>query len=75
MERVAKKSFIFTTLLMPVLMLLMMVLPALIMEFSTPDKKTVAVSDASGRLAMTLARSSNDDLTFVPITARLGAQR
>lgn len=71
MERVAKKSFIFTTLLMPVLMLLMMVLPALIMEFSTPDKKTVAVSDASGRLAMTLARSSNDDLTFVPITEPL----
>lgn len=71
MERVAKKSFIFTTLLMPVLMLLMMVLPALIMEFSTPDKKTVAVSDASRRLAMTLARSSNDDLTFVPITEPL----
>lgn len=47
-ERVVKKSFILTTLLMPVLMIIMMALPALVMEFSTPGKKTMAVVDASG---------------------------
>ena len=33
-ERVAKKSFIITTIMMPVLMLAMMVAPALIMTLS-----------------------------------------
>ena len=33
-ERVRKKSFIITTILMPVLMLALMVAPALIMRFS-----------------------------------------
>lgn len=47
-ERVAKKSFIITTLLMPVLMLLMMAAPALIMAFSTPSDKHIAVVDESG---------------------------
>lgn len=47
-ERVAKKSFIITTLLMPVLMLLMMAAPALIMSVSTPSDKHLAVIDESG---------------------------
>ena len=33
MERVKKKSFIFTTILMPLLMLGLMALPALIMAY------------------------------------------
>lgn len=48
MERVGKKSFIITTLLMPLFMVLMMVAPALIMMFSTPGDKKVAVIDPSG---------------------------
>ncbi len=47
-ERVAKKSFIITTLLMPVLMLALMAAPALIAQFSTPSERVIAVSDASG---------------------------
>ncbi|MDE6628535.1 MAG: ABC transporter permease [Muribaculaceae bacterium] len=47
-ERVAKKSFLITTLLMPVFMLLMMAAPALIMTWSTPSERTIAVIDDSG---------------------------
>lgn len=35
LERVRRKSFIITTLLMPVFLAIMMVLPGLIMIFST----------------------------------------
>lgn len=47
-ERVAKKSFIITTLLAPILMVAMMAAPALIMTLSTPSDKTIAVVDNSG---------------------------
>lgn len=46
-ERVRKKSFIITTILMPVLMLLLMAAPALIMTFSQGDEKQIGVIDAS----------------------------
>ncbi|MDE6528096.1 MAG: ABC transporter permease [Muribaculaceae bacterium] len=54
-ERVAKKSFIITTLLMPVLMLLLMAAPALIAEFTTPSNRVIAVSDNSGLIYPRLA--------------------
>ncbi len=47
-ERVRKKSFIITTLLMPVLMIALMVAPALIMQYSKGDRKEIAVIDRSG---------------------------
>lgn len=65
MERVAKKSFIFTTLLMPLLMLLMMAMPTLIMVFSSPSAKKVAIIDETGIVAEHLVEQSNEDLTFV----------
>lgn len=71
MERVGKKSFILTTLLMPVLMLLMMVLPSLIMIFSTPSAKNVAVIDESGKMYASLLKENNEDLTFVVVNASL----
>ena len=51
MTTVARKSFIFTTLLVPVIMILCMGLPALIAYYnqSGGDVETVAVIDASGR--------------------------
>lgn len=68
MERVGKKSFIVTTLLMPVLMLLMMALPALIAIFSTPSEKTIAVSDLSGVVMPVLEKeSAGTHLTFVAV--------
>lgn len=69
MERVGKKSFIFTTLLMPVLMLLMMALPALIAIFSTPSDKTIAVSDLSGKVMPVLQNAEEEHLTFVAVSA------
>ena len=46
-ERVAKKSFIVTTILMPVLMLAFMAAPALIMSLVAPGNRTLAVIDNS----------------------------
>lgn len=60
--RVRKKSFIITTLLMPVLMLGLMVAPALIMEFSRGDEKRIAVIDESGLVAPGL--QDGDELSF-----------
>ncbi|MDE6283317.1 MAG: ABC transporter permease [Muribaculaceae bacterium] len=67
MERVGKKSFIFTTLLMPVLMLLLMAMPALIAIFSTPSDKTVAVNDLSGYVMQVLKNADISHLTFVSV--------
>lgn len=51
LERVKKKSFIITTILMPVLMLVLMALPALIMTFVDSSEATVLVVDNSGTIA------------------------
>ena len=63
-ERVRKKSFIITTLLMPILMIALMAAPALIMEFSQGDEKRIAVIDESGLI---LPHLENDEtLSFEP---------
>ena len=46
-ERVRKKSFIITTLLMPLLMIGLMFAPMLIMKYSRGDEKQIAVIDDS----------------------------
>ncbi len=63
-ERVRKKSFIITTILMPVLMIVLMIAPALIMEFSKGEAKQIAVIDESGLVAQRL--ESDDEITFTP---------
>lgn len=65
-ERVAKKSFIVTTILMPVLMLALMVAPALIMNLSTPDERTIAVIDESGIVLPNLVENQPDYLVLAP---------
>ncbi len=65
-ERVRKKSFIITTLLMPVLMIALMVAPALIMEYSRSDQKIVAVIDESGLIAPQL--QGDEELAFETTT-------
>lgn len=65
-ERVRKKSFIVTTLLMPVFMVLLMVAPAAIMLFSTPDHNKIGVVDNSGLVLQNL--QSNELYEFVPIS-------
>lgn len=59
-ERVAKKSFIITTLLAPLLMVAMMAGPAIIMEFSSPSDKTIAVIDRSGIIYPELLKESRN---------------
>ena len=65
LERVKRKSFIITTILMPLFMLGLMVVPALIAMVSTPDKQRVAVIDNSGLLAARLQNSSEVSFTVV----------
>ncbi len=47
-ERVRKKSFLITTILMPLLMVALSSMPALIMAFSEHDTTTLAVIDRTG---------------------------
>lgn len=65
LERVARKSFIITTILMPLIMIGVMITPALIMVFSGPEEKTIAVIDQSGVIAPIL--QSDDALSFEPL--------
>ncbi|WP_308501252.1 ABC transporter permease [uncultured Alistipes sp.] len=61
-ERVRKKSFIITTILMPVLMVALMAAPALIMEYSKGEQKRIAVIDDSGLIAPRL--ESNEEIAY-----------
>ena len=58
MERVTKKSFIITTLLMPLLMLAMMFTPLLIAMFSEGDTRNLIVVDESGVIAPEMKSTS-----------------
>ena len=62
-ERVKRKSFIITTILVPIFLLAMMALPTLILIFSTPDKTTIQVVDNTGVVAPLL--KGNDEVKFV----------
>lgn len=66
MERVKKKSFIITTVLTPLLMMLMMALPALIMNFVDSSSTTVSVIDNSDVVLNKL--ESDESLSFRPAT-------
>lgn len=73
LERVKRKSFIITTILMPILMLGLMAAPTLFLLFSEPESMTVAVIDDSGVVAPYLKNGS--ELTFVPATGSLEEER
>ncbi|MBR6655062.1 MAG: ABC transporter permease [Alistipes sp.] len=62
-ERVYKKSFIITTILMPLLMLLLSAAPTLIMEFVDTDTHRITVVDESGLVAPSL--KSDKEVEFV----------
>ena len=66
LERVRKKSFIVTTLLMPVFMILLMGAPAAIMLFSTPDHNKIGVVDNSGVIFQKL--QGNELYEFIPLS-------
>lgn len=76
-ERVAKKSFIITTLLTPFLLVLFMAAPALIMGLSESPNKMIAVIDRSEVVLPELMRESKniDNLTLVNTRASLDSIR
>lgn len=67
LERVNKKSFIVTTILVPVLMLALMVLPTVLMLMVPSSTKNVAVIDDSGLILPRL--ENTDDVRFFPADA------
>ena len=72
-ERVRKKSFIVTTLLMPLLMIGLMLAPALMMSYVAGDAKTIVVIDRSGVVApqLTDTESVHFERSDIPVdTAR-----
>ena len=60
LERVKRKSFIISTILTPLFMILLMIAPALIAMISTPDQKEIAVIDDSGMIGRTLQNNDAD---------------
>lgn len=72
-ERVRKKTFIITTILMPILMLGLMAAPTLMMLFAKGDEKTLMVVDESGIVAPQL--KGNDELKFQLTDQSLGDAR
>lgn len=62
LERVKRKSFIITTLLVPLFMIVMMFAPAVMMMLSTPESKRIAVIDDTDRIGQRL--KSSDEITF-----------
>ena len=62
-ERARKKSFIISTLLMPLFMIGTMIAPSLVMLYNTSDQKQIAVVDRSGMIADNLV--STPDIQFI----------
>ena len=63
-ERVRKKSFIITTILMPIAFVAIMFVPALMMNIQSDDTKEIVVVDQSGTIAEGLQNTNN--LSFTP---------
>lgn len=68
MERVRRKSFIITTLLMPIFMIAIMAVPTLMAVMSGPESRTIAIVDKSGVIAPNMV--SDGDLRFVPVETK-----
>lgn len=64
-ERVRKKSFLITTILMPLLMLALMIIPTLIVAFSDHEESTIVVIDRTGVIGSQLI---SDDITKYEVT-------
>ena len=65
LERVRRKSFIITTILMPILMLGLMAAPALAMILAGTESKSIAVVDYTEGIAPML--QNNDELVFLSL--------
>ena len=63
-ERVRKKSFIITTILMPIAFVAIMFVPALMMNIQSDDTREIVVVDQSGTIAEGLKNTNT--LSFIP---------
>ncbi len=68
-ERVRKKSFIITTILMPVVMALLCLAPTLILFFGGSETKTIEVVDQSGVIFEKLESNKNVEFVRSELTA------
>ena len=68
LERVKKKSFIITTILMPVFMLAMMAAPALIMMVTGSEERDIAVIDETGTIGARLQSDKETHFTLLEST-------
>lgn len=73
LERVKRKSFIITTIVMPIIMIAIMAAPALFLALGGQGKKTITVIDYTNQIASKL--QSNEEITFVPATASVDTLR
>lgn len=73
LERVKRKSFIISTILVPVFMIALMVAPAAFMLLSAPEKTEVLVSDATGQVLPRL--HGNDEVSFMATDENLDSLR
>ncbi|WP_348715544.1 ABC transporter permease [uncultured Alistipes sp.] len=72
-ERVRKKSFILTTVLVPLLLVAMMAVPTLLMLYTSSDTKEIAVIDESGLIMPAL--QSNEEIVYLPTGETLDEAR
>ncbi len=72
-ERVRKKSFILTTILVPLLMVALMAIPSLLMLYAGGETKEIAVIDESGLILPSL--ESNEEMVFLPSEETLDEAR
>lgn len=68
MQRVRKKSFIITTLIMPILMITLMCLPALLSKVNISKAKEIGVVDPTGKIAPKLIDSGVARFTQIDIS-------
>ncbi len=76
LERVSKKSFIITTLLIPVFMLLLSAAPALIMSLNTSGTKNIMVIDESSKILPSLESGETVKFTStaLPLDSLMGRE-
>lgn len=69
-NRVAKKSFLLLTFLMPLMFVAIIVVPVWLASMDDGDERTVAVVDNSGLYAPVFEQLSSDDMKFELLRAR-----
>lgn len=72
-DRVRKKSFILTTVLVPLLLVALMAVPTLLMLYTSSHTKHISVIDESGIILPSL--KSNEEILFAPTDLSLDEAR